>query len=115
MGLLNRLGLDEEKARIDWEMTPADTYGLFEYRGDMRRVRSKEERYYYFYIDNWQKPDRLCFMERGIRHARVVAYIDAPAEMICRCVSDQAAAFSRQPGLPGYPSIAQQSDGHRRG
>ena len=54
MGLLNRLGLDEEKARIDWEMTPADTYGLFECRGDMRRVRSKEERYYYFYSDNWQ-------------------------------------------------------------
>ena len=24
-------------------------------------------------------------MERGIRHARVLAYIDAPAEMICRC------------------------------
>ena len=88
MGLLSRLGFDEEKAWIDWEMTPADTYGLFECRGDMRRVRSKEERYYYFYIDNWQKPARLCFMERGgIRHARVVAYIDAPAEMICRCVS----------------------------
>jgi hypothetical protein len=52
--LLSRLGIDDEKAGIDWEMTPADTYGLFECRGDMRRVRSKEERYYYFYSDNWQ-------------------------------------------------------------
>ena len=33
MGLLSRLGLDEEKARIDREMTPADTYGLFECQG----------------------------------------------------------------------------------
>ncbi len=93
MGLLSRLGLDDEKARIDWEMTPADTYGLFECRGDMHRVRSKEERYYYFYIDNWQQPARLCFMERGIRHARVLAYIDAPAEMISRCIIDQGKTY----------------------
>jgi hypothetical protein len=32
-------------------------------------------------------------MERGIRHARVLAYIDAPAEMICRCVSYQEKTY----------------------
>jgi hypothetical protein len=50
----------------------------------MHRVKSKKERYYYFYIDNWEKPSRLCFMERGIRRARVLAFIDAQLDMINR-------------------------------
>jgi hypothetical protein len=56
-------------------------------------VKSKKERYYYFYIDNWEKPPRLCFMERGIRHARVLAFIDAPLEMINRCIASQGRPF----------------------
>jgi hypothetical protein len=70
-------------------MTLVDTYGFFECRGDTQLVKSKKERYYYFYIDNWEKPSRLCFMERGIRHARVLAFIDAPLAMINRCIISQ--------------------------
>lgn len=92
MRLLERLGVHAPSARIDWEITPVDTYGLFECRGPKRWVKSKEERYYYFYIDNWQPPARLCLMERGIRLARVLARIEAPQKLIDRCVAQQGNA-----------------------
>jgi hypothetical protein len=84
-GLPGWLGLEEEKVRIDGDIMPADTYGLFACRGDMRRVRSKDERFHYYYIANWQQPARLCLMERGIRHARVLVSSKAPVDMITRC------------------------------
>ncbi len=31
---------------IDLHMTPIDTFGLFESRGEMNRVKSRKERYY---------------------------------------------------------------------
>ncbi|MBU0729348.1 MAG: hypothetical protein KKE17_06730 [Proteobacteria bacterium] len=67
MGIFRQLGFDSEKT-IDWEITPALTYGLFECRGDMEKIKTSDERYYYFHIDNWQKPARLRLMERGLRY-----------------------------------------------
>ncbi len=93
MTIFDVLGIEASEDDIDLKMTPVDTYGLFECRGDMRRVRCRNERYYYFYIDNWNKPPVLCFMERGIRHARVLARIDAPQEMIDICVSSQGKTY----------------------
>ncbi|OGR07009.1 MAG: hypothetical protein A2511_14985 [Deltaproteobacteria bacterium RIFOXYD12_FULL_50_9] len=93
MQFLRKLGIEHQTARIDWDMTPVDTFSLFESRGGKERVRSTKERYYYFYIDNWLKPARLCFMERGIRHARVLARISAPQELINVCVASQGATL----------------------
>lgn len=93
MNILQQLGIEAKLDDIDLHMTPADTYGLFECRGDMYRVRSKKERYYYFYIDNWSKPPTLCFMERGIRHARVLALINAPQAMIDNCITSQGRTY----------------------
>ncbi len=90
------MGLDPDKTTIDWDITPAATYGLFECRGDMDRVRSKDERYYYFYINNWEKPAKLFFMERGVRHAKELANILAPQELIDNCVKKQGRAFKEQ-------------------
>lgn len=96
MDFLHRLGATAREPLIDWEITPAYTYGLFECRGDMVKVHSKDERYYYFYIDNWQKPAGLCLMERGLRYARILARIKAPQEMVDRCVADQGKAVKEQ-------------------
>ena len=96
MNIFEKLQINAAVEDIDLEMTPADTYGLFECRGDMQRVKSKKERYYYFYIDNWEKPPRLCFMERGIRHARVLAFIDAPQEMIDNSIASQGRSYKEQ-------------------
>ena len=63
----------------------------------IERVRSKKERVYYFFIDAWDEEPKLCLMERGIKHARVVAEILAPPEMVRRCVKEQGkvALFER--------------------
>lgn len=96
MGLFKTLAKDEGLS-IDWEMTPEYTFGTFESWGGKERVRSKTERIYYFFIDDWGDEPRLCLMERGIKHARVVAEILAPPEMVRACVSAQGkvALFER--------------------
>ncbi|PIE57113.1 MAG: hypothetical protein CSA34_00595 [Desulfobulbus propionicus] len=96
MGLFQALNLSDE-ATIDWEMTPEYTFGTFESWGGKERVRSKDERVYYFFVDAWEEPARLCLMERGVKHARVVAEIKAPPEVIERCVRShgKVALFER--------------------
>ncbi|MCL1980108.1 MAG: DUF1566 domain-containing protein, partial [Proteobacteria bacterium] len=86
-----------ELPTIDWEMTPEYSFGTFESWGGRERVRSKNERIYYFFIDAWDETPKLCLMERGIKHARVVAEILAPPEMVRVCVNEQGkvARFER--------------------
>lgn len=88
MGLFTCLNLPRSQV-IDWEMTPEYTFGTFESWGGKERIRSDKERIYYFFIDNWGETPRLCLMERGIKHARVVAEILAPDDMVRRCVERQ--------------------------
>jgi len=96
MGLFKKLDL-AIASTIDWEMTPEYTFGTFESWGGKERVRSKAERIYYFFIDNWGDSPKLCLMERGIKHARVVAEILAPEELVRNCVEKQGkvALFER--------------------
>ncbi len=100
MGLFTLLKL-EDKPDIDWEMNPEYTFGTFESWGGRERVRSGKERIYYFFIDAWGDTPRLCLMERGIKHARVVAEILAPADMVRKCVDEQGkvALFERTHGI----------------
>ena len=88
MGLFTFLSLPPSEV-VDWEMTPEYTFGTFESWGGRERVRSGKERIYYFFIDSWGETPKLCLMERGIKHARVVAEILAPDEMLRRCVERQ--------------------------
>jgi len=88
MGLFKMLNL-AVTSTIDWEMTPEYTFGTFESWGGKERIRSANERVYYFFIDNWGDNPKLCLMERGIKHARVVAEILAPEDMVRECVAGQ--------------------------
>lgn len=92
MSFFEMLGIDPTKVSIDWDLQPADTFGMFESWGGKERVRHKSERFYYFYIDNWQPPARLYLMERGIKYARIMARIEAPREKIDKCIADQGKA-----------------------
>lgn len=74
---------------IDWEMTPELTFGTFESWGGRERVRSSNERIYYFFVDNWGEKPKLCLMERGIKHAKIIAEIEAPLQMMRDCVESQ--------------------------
>lgn len=89
MEMFKRFGIDPNKAAIDWDLTPVDTFGMFESWGGKEKVRSRKERFYYFYIDSGAEPARLCLMERGIKHAKILAKIEAPQEMIARCIAEQ--------------------------
>jgi hypothetical protein len=90
MGLLEKVRpATDQEIHIDWELTPEDSFGTFESWGGRERVRSHRERFYYFYIDGWQEPPRLLFVERGIKYLRVLARIEAPLEMLERCIATQ--------------------------
>jgi len=97
MGLFNALNLNGNPTNVDWEMTPEYSFGTFESWGGRERVRSSNERIYYFFVDAWGDTPKLCLMERGIKHARVVAEIQAPMDMMQRCVDKQGkvALFER--------------------
>ncbi len=82
---------------IDWEMSPDLTFGTFESWGGRERVRNNDEMVYYFFIDNWGDEPKLRLMERAVKHARIVATIQAPQTMVEQCVKNQgeAAIFER--------------------
>lgn len=95
MGMFQRLSISDSTIRgIDWEMTPDLTFGTFESWGGRERIRNNRERICYFFIDNWGKEPKLCLMERGVKHARVLAEISAPAEMVRECVRQQGTSSS---------------------
>ncbi len=100
MGLFAFLNLPDNLV-VDWDMCPEYTFGTFESWGGKERIRSKKERIYYFFIDAWEEVPRLCLMERGIKHARVVAEILAPEDMVRRCVDGQGkvALYERTYGI----------------
>lgn len=90
MGMYHRLKVgDLDISNIDWEMTPELTFGTFESWGGRERVRNNSERIYYFFVDNWGEEPKLCLMERGVKHARIVAEIKAPPELVRECVESQ--------------------------
>ncbi len=90
MGMFQKLEIgDTVTPEIDWEMTPDMSFGTFESWGGREQLRSnisRTERVYYFFIDNWEDDIKLCLMERGVKHAKVVAEITAPKQMLCECV-----------------------------
>lgn len=90
MRLFEKLGVNPDlQPSIDWDLIPAETFAIFESWGGKERVRNATERFYYFYIDNWEQPATLCLMERGIKFARVLAKIDAPQDLIDQAVASQ--------------------------
>ena len=96
MGLAEKLGMKGQALAIDWDITPSDTFAIFESWGGKERVRNSTERYYYFYVDNWTLPPRLRLMERGIKHAKILATIDCPQEMVESCVARQGKSMLDQ-------------------
>ena len=98
MGMFQRLTISDSTIKtIDWGMTPDLSFGTFESWGGRERVRNNNERICYFFIDNWGLEPKLCLMERGVKHATVLAEINAPPQMVRECVRQQgsSSAFER--------------------
>ncbi len=95
MGLFDKLANDKKIApSIDWDLLPAETFAIFESWGGKERISNDRERFYYFFIDGWEKPPSLKLMERGIRHAKILARIDAPQELIAQALRDEGKSNS---------------------
>ena len=98
MGLFDKLAIDSTDKHvtpaIDWDLLPAETFTIFESWGTKNRTIHARERYYYFYIDGWSEPPTVCLMERGVKHARVLARIDAPQELIAQSLRDDGRSRS---------------------
>jgi Protein of unknown function (DUF1566) len=90
MGLFHKIKVgDLVISPIDWEMDPSLSFGTFESWGGRERVRNNDECVHYFFIDNWGEEPKLCLMERAVKHAKILAEIKAPPEMIKDCVKEQ--------------------------
>ncbi len=96
MKLFDKLDISGDASpTIDWELIPSETFAIFESWGGRDRIRSSKERFYYFYIDAWQDPPKLCLMERGIKLARVLAEIPAaPQRLIDASIAAQGKSVS---------------------
>ncbi len=77
---------------IDWEMTPDLSFGTYESWGGRERVRNNDEMVYYFFVDNWGDEPKVCLMERGVKHAKIMAEIDVPLEITKECVKGQGSS-----------------------
>ena len=90
MGMFHKVTVgDQIISPIDWEMDPAMAFGTFESWGGRERVRNNDECVYYFFVDNWGDVPKLCLMERAVKHAKIMAEIKAPLEIIQDCVKGQ--------------------------
>ncbi len=93
MGMFHKVKIgDQVISPIDWEMTPDMSFGTFESWGGRERVRNNEECVYYFFVDNWGDEPKLCLMERAVKHAKILAEIKAPPEIIKQCVKGQGSS-----------------------
>ncbi|WP_136809746.1 DUF1566 domain-containing protein [Desulfosediminicola flagellatus] len=89
MGMFHKVKVGNKViSPIDWEMSPELTFGTFESWGGRERVRNNNERVYYFFVDDWGDQPKLCLMERAVKHAKVVAEIKAPMDMMKKCVAE---------------------------
>lgn len=95
MGMFHKVKVGNQViSPIDWEMSPDLSFGTFESWGGRERVRNNGEFIYYFFVDNWGPEPKLCLMERAVKHARIVAEIKAPPEIVRRCVTEQGHSSS---------------------
>lgn len=93
MGMFHKVKVgDQIISPIDWEMNPDISFGTFESWGGRERVRNNDECVYYFFVDNWGTEPKLCLMERAVKHAKIMAEIKAPPEIIKQCVKSQGSS-----------------------
>jgi hypothetical protein len=89
MGMFHKVKVgDKVISPIDWDMNPDSSFGTFESWGGRERVRNNNECVYYFFVDNWGDEPKLCLMERAVKHAKIMAEIKAPVDMIKQCVKN---------------------------
>lgn len=89
MDLYARLGASPTTVRgIDLEMTPDLAYRAFTCSGFHADQCKTGQRVLYCYVDNWGGTPKLLLMEQGVKHARVLARVEAPEELLRACIDN---------------------------
>ena len=87
MDLYERLSASPTTTRaIDLEMTPDLAYRAFTCSGFHPDQCKSGQRVLYCYVDNWGNAPKLLLMEQGVKHARILARIEAPPELLQACI-----------------------------
>ena len=85
MGLKEIKGDMDLVNAIDWEMTPEEAVTLYLEWGNNwshgKMVRSREDRSYYFVVDTWEDPPKICLIRRNSQEAAELAAIDMPESL----------------------------------
>lgn len=69
-------------ARIDWEITPAEAFDIYQLKGlEGWRHRGRGP-VVYFYLSTWRGENRVLLVERDITRSRELAEIAAPAGLV---------------------------------
>jgi hypothetical protein len=77
-------------AAIDWEMTPALAFTVFQLKSaEAWRHRGQDETLY-FYLSTWQGENRLYLVRRSLKHSETVAEAPAPAGLIAARLAEAA-------------------------
>ncbi len=89
MDFFKQLGISETTVPgIDLEMTPDLAYRTFTCSGFHEEQCATKQRVLYCSIDAWEAEPKLLLMEQGVKFARVLARIKAPAAMVRACVAN---------------------------
>ncbi len=89
MDFFKQLGISETTVPgIDLEMTPDLAYRTFTCSGFHEEQCATKQRVLYCSINAWEAEPKLLLMEQGVKFARVLARIKAPAAMVHACVAN---------------------------
>jgi len=92
-------------ASIEWDMTPDLAFYTFSAKGISEGLTNTTERVCYFFVDNWGKTPRVYLMERGVRHAHILAEVKAPHELIVDSIFNHGGTLSSRDNFPVSPAL----------
>ncbi len=74
---------DRELIRaIDWEMTPAQAFEMFQLKSaEAWRHRGQDDTLY-FYLSIWQGENKVFLIRRSLKHSETIAEAPVPAALI---------------------------------
>lgn len=93
-------------AEIDWEMTPALAFEVFQLKSaEAWRYRGLDQAVY-FYLSTWRGENRVYLVRRSLKETETLAEVPAPAELVAARVAEAAGQDNPRGQLPVGEAIA---------
>jgi hypothetical protein len=92
-------------AAIDWEMTPALAFEVFQLKSaEAWRHRGQDEALY-FYLSTWQGENRVYLVRKSLRQSEIIAEAPVPADLIQARAAEAAGQDNPRGQLPPGEAI----------